>query len=548
MTIISSLSESSLYQLGVAPSPDQVHQFIMKNLTGWTHTIIGQSVMGQNISIYYYDNMIIDCNPPPIEDDSNNTKKKVILYLSLEHGNEPMGLMSLLATVELISSSSNSTMLCPSSHPSTIIDTNSSRNSNNPSVRVIVFPIVNIDAYTLNRFYKQGIVRQNLAKWQQEDDNTTKDESVATTNDVISSILSKYGPGYDLNRDYPNPQQPESQAIKNVLEQYHVTHALGFHSMKHKRRPRCLIYPYASGKYMPLERETIYQNWSTLLNQNPSPHDSLHSFMTGSVPPHDSYDNNHPQPYQVGTSLETVGYAASGTSLDFFDEYYNIFSFVIEAIPPCQGRWCLHHLQGVIQESYFNGRTGYRFFQLVRHFTSNNINISSDVTRKSSSSSESSIIGLLDRAQLYPSSKVTLQDHTIAFYSDLQDWYDEMKESLLVVVNRINTGSFFDHSVFMGQDWYIALFMMQWIICCFIVLIFRLFRHRRCRTKKRSSNQNKRRFNYIAHQKPLEQQKLQQRRYEDDDPLIQHNDKFVKLVPLLSSSHQQRTEGVSMIV
>jgi hypothetical protein len=68
--------------------------------------------------------------------------------------------------------------------------------------------------------------------------------------------------------------------------------------------------------------------------------------------------------------MDTVEYQAFGTSLDWFEEFHNIYSFAIEALPPCSNRWCTSNTSAVIKEAYLNAKTAYRYLQLVVTATS----------------------------------------------------------------------------------------------------------------------------------------------------------------------------------
>jgi hypothetical protein len=180
-----------------------------------------------------------------------------------------MGLVSLLATVELISSSSFSSQGSSTNQ----------KNSDTSPVRILVFPIVNIDAYTMNiQEVGQGELRYNLGG------NTTNTLWDSEENMVARKFRyeSQLTVGFDLNRNYPNAQttiaaevfsEPETCAIRDVVHRYNVTHALSFHSMSHGSRPRCIIHPYASPARsfltdMPKNRAKVYRKWSTIMSND----------------------------------------------------------------------------------------------------------------------------------------------------------------------------------------------------------------------------------------------------------------------------------------
>jgi Zinc carboxypeptidase len=130
----------SIQKLGTAPSTKDVDQW-MQDL-GLRRTVLEEkSVQGRDLIFYELT--------PTTNNNNNNHKVAVdesdrhaptILFLSLEHGNEPIGLLSLLSTVQIL--------LRYQKTAATAL--RASKKVNARSIRILFFPIVNVDAYTLN--------------------------------------------------------------------------------------------------------------------------------------------------------------------------------------------------------------------------------------------------------------------------------------------------------------------------------------------------------------------------------------------------------------
>lgn len=322
---------TSLHKLGTAPSVDAVNVWLLE--LGWSRSVVGTSVQGRELVVYEWG-----------ETAGQSVASNVsVLVLSLTHGNEPMGLLSLLSAAEQLSNHERS--LSSSSLRS------QQRQSPLPP-RVLVFPIVNIDAYTLNLQHGKGCRRTNLSEL-----NCTIDGlPVATVNDCPIIVQA----GVDLNRNFPSPyssqsapcqhsyggkhpfSEPESTAIQTTIQTYNVTHAMSFHSMANSDRPRLLIHPFTSQRpldQMSQTRLAQYRAWSRALNAD------------------DWYD-------ETGTARETIGYSAAGSSIDYMDECCGILAFVVEAVPPCHDRWCDNRKQ-VMREARRNGQTAMQFVELA---------------------------------------------------------------------------------------------------------------------------------------------------------------------------------------
>ena len=326
---------TSIQKLGVAPSPSEVDEWLLE--LGLSRSVVGKSVQGRNLVVYELNFSEIVHEP-------------TVLFLSLSHGNEPMGLFSLLMSAQMLAKSRV-------------------RGRQQPA-RVVFFPMVNVDAYTINREQGYGCLRTNLHAL-----NCTGKQTTTLNSHCLLLSSGKYTNGVDLNRNYPTKQtdgssakdeeesfvrhdilkcsysfpgpypfsEPETRAVRDVVESFNVTHAMSFHSMSASGRPRLLIHPFTSTRpfrEMPLDRANIYREWSNIMN-------------TGKL-------------YETGTASETIGYTAAGSSIDWMEENKGIFAFVVEAVPPCGDRWC-ENRKTVLREARVNARTATLFVQLASY-------------------------------------------------------------------------------------------------------------------------------------------------------------------------------------
>jgi Zinc carboxypeptidase len=293
-------------RFGAIPALVDVNEWLIQ--LGWNRTVVGTSVQGRDLVAY---EMCLSLPPTASAAASRNAGVNM-MYLSLTHGNEPMGLVSLLATAHELSQRQHR-------HDHT-----------NATAKVVIFPFVNIDAYVEN-FHNDTEHRVN---WN----------------------------GVDLNRNYANSwfeqlqqlhkqphyqrtpfSEPETRAVRTVVETLNITHALSFHSMGYSERPRLLIHPFASERpwnEMPAQRAKNYHHWSRILN------DQGHYAATG-------------------TAMETIGYTALGTTMDWMDAEHNIYVYVIEAVPPCPSRFCRNDCTKVWHEATIHAQTACRFLDIA---------------------------------------------------------------------------------------------------------------------------------------------------------------------------------------
>ncbi len=336
--------DGRLIRLDESPSVDETDEWLSE--LGCQKKLVGKTVQGRNINLYWMDygnkyKATTTLTPP--------SESKSILFLSLVHGNEPMGLVSLLMgakelaknTLRLGLSTSTSTFI-PNPSTNTHTDTDTDIDTDTVSARIYFLPIVNVDAYEINsrQGKDRGCHRMNLRPTCMKGfENTTKTI-------VVDSCLGRADPspgeiawsgGVDLNRNfptdwensdfectrnYPGPHplsEPETQAIASVVETMNITHAMSLHSMSNSNRNPLMIHPYASTRQFRTMDEADarrFRGMSAEMNQRVN-----HFYITG-------------------TAQEAIKYTAAGTTIDWMYGAKGITSYVLEVTPPCETRWC----------------------------------------------------------------------------------------------------------------------------------------------------------------------------------------------------------------
>lgn len=321
-------------RLDESPSVNATDEWLLA--LGCQKSIVGKTIEGRAINLYWMD------YPTPA-----SSPTKSVLFLSLVHGNEPMGLVSLLMGAKELASSRVESLGKVAA-----------------SMRIYFLPIVNVDAYELNlnfgRGEDRGCVRPNL--------RLTCESGLSVLNTTAAVVESckegfkGYG-GVDLNRNFPtdfewgavssrkcsfnNPgphpgSEPETQAITGVVKNFNITHAMSLHSRSRDGNPPLLIHPFTSQRSfetMKKEDAKKFRKWSSAMNRNVN-------YL-----------------YVTGTAQEAIRYTAGGTTIDWMYSERNVTSFVLEAIPPCDSRWCLGN--GVYQNAEPNALTMKHFVSLV---------------------------------------------------------------------------------------------------------------------------------------------------------------------------------------
>ena len=335
----------NIQRLGSTPSPDLVDKY-MKTLH-YERMVVGTSVQDRDLVVYG--------NLPLHNNDDRSRDIPTVLFLSLVHGNEPMGLLSLLTTAHALAESS---FRLRGSH-------------NQAPVRLLFFPVVNVDGYLWNRQCARGRHRGNMRLMDcgAQPIAYSCDNQILTSPEQQQQQQQSMTMGVDLNRNFPvdwngtysadgsahecdanyrGPcpfSEPETQAIRKLVELYPVVAALSFHSLSDARRGKpLLIHPYTSQRpmaSMPPTDQVKFRAWGQSLN--------LHGL------------------YKVGTAAETIPYqVAGGTTIDWLYTVHNVTAFVLETTPVCDHRWCpaTPRLYRLAREY---GTVGQRLVELVVH-------------------------------------------------------------------------------------------------------------------------------------------------------------------------------------
>jgi hypothetical protein len=325
---------TAVQRLGPTPSEKDVDNYLVHDL-GLRRKVVGQSLQGRDLVVY------------ETTSSSTTTTANVptVLFLSLVHGNEVMGLISLLATAQ------------------TLVQGHLRSRAETP-VRLVFFPMINVDGYLRNVACAAGQHRGNL-----RDTGCTMVAHLPNCADDTSDDPPVVG--VDLNRNFPsdwngtfaNPSvddrcvsnyhgtapfsEPETQAIRQLVEVAYyptVRAALSFHSLSSKARGKALlIHPYGSKRpltHMPAADLARFRAWSQALNP------------TGL--------------YKTGTARETIDYTAGGTTMDWLYEQNNVTAFVLETVPSCQTRWC-PATPPLYRSAYEYSMVGRRLVELVVH-------------------------------------------------------------------------------------------------------------------------------------------------------------------------------------
>lgn len=334
--------------------------------------IVGRSVNGKPLKAYQWISPGSDLNRHPTKDSSSpaplsseikplhQSLENTVLFLSLVHGNEPLGLLTHLHTARRILEE-----LPP------WIKKQQPKRKNYSSIQVIFFPIVNPDAYQLNRQHGSGCRRTNLnpVSCSKTSHHVGESSPASPKEPEVSTCPNIPNAGVDLNRNFPvdwngtfSPSdnwacgrllkgphpfsEPETRAIRRLVLGYNhtITAAMSFHSRSGMSKDDALlIHPFASLRpitMMDVDDARRFRQWSKLMN-------------TGSG-------------YVTGTALESIGYAAGGATIDWLYAQFKIMAFVHESTTPCGQRWCSSSYQhSITSQAHTFAQAGLRLVQLA---------------------------------------------------------------------------------------------------------------------------------------------------------------------------------------
>lgn len=315
-----------MQRFGATPSPQQLDEYMID--LGLRRNIIGKSLQGRDLVLYDFP--------------ERSENKETVLFLSLVHGNEPMGLISLMTTAHILAE--GSTRLRGGGYP----------------VNIFFLPIVNVDGYLRNIECSSELHRGNM-----RDTGCQKSALTSKCKDLVQDTAIV---GVDLNRNFPTDwngtyseavavdvcsntyhgsapfSEPETMAIRKLAQEHNIVAALSFHSLSSKSRGKgMLIHPYASSRplhHMPDEDVGKFRRWARELNSN--------------------------NLFLVGTASETIDYTAGGTTIDWLYDVHNVTAFVFEVVPVCDSRWC-PATPRLYRSARDNGNVGRRFVELAVH-------------------------------------------------------------------------------------------------------------------------------------------------------------------------------------
>jgi len=301
--------------LGLGPSIEEVERWFLG--LGYERTVVGKSLQGREL-VTFHKRLTADAstNPP--------SSRRTVLFQSLVHGNEPLGLLALLHTASALSAGHRVKSLLQSSEDIHSLD-------------LVFFPMVNVDAYQLNLDALAtkgafGCRRTNMRAICQsidEDEAGTcpfiPDQGIDINRNFAADFKSSDFevecplPARECCSAHPGDQpfsEPESQAIRNAVDEFKPDAAISFHSQEFEKTS-ILLYPYASPIDHTMNNVDLkrFQTWGRAME----PRKGV---------------------YSVGDPFGALGYRASGTCLDWMYASRNVTVFVLESASPCGNRWC----------------------------------------------------------------------------------------------------------------------------------------------------------------------------------------------------------------
>jgi hypothetical protein len=171
----------SVEELGLAPTFETVDHWLTRDF-GFYKIPAGKSF--QNRDLFLYSN-VKDNNQQQLRaNNKSQHTQTTVLFLSLVHGNEPAGLLSLLWTAQFLYKSHN-----------------------NKKVRLLFFPFVNLDAYVENTRLPNGCRRTNLRPTCASFANET----------TVHACPAPSRGGVDLNRNHPSDWNQDDDALGGPL-------------------------------------------------------------------------------------------------------------------------------------------------------------------------------------------------------------------------------------------------------------------------------------------------------------------------------------------
>ena len=314
--------------LGLGPSIQEVEQWFLR--LGYDRTVVGESLQGRELVTFRkrFSDASSSAGATTTSGSTNPpSNHRTVLFQSLVHGNEPLGLLALLHTASALSAGSSMHRMKSLLQSSEDIH----------SLDLVFFPMVNVDAYQLNLDALKNKGAFGCRRTNMRAICPTVAEDEAGTCPYIPDQ------GIDLNRNFPadfkssdfevecplpareccsaHPgdqpfSEPESRAIREAVDRFQPDAAISFHSQDFEKTS-ILLYPFASPIDHTMHDVDLkrFQTWGRAME----PRKGV---------------------YSVGDPFGALGYRASGTCLDWMYASRNVTVFVLESASPCGNRWC----------------------------------------------------------------------------------------------------------------------------------------------------------------------------------------------------------------
>lgn len=311
--------------LGLGPSVKEVERWFLD--LGYERTVVGQSLQGRDLVTFRKRFADASSTSTTTDSPQPSSHHRTVLFQSLVHGNEPLGLLALLHTASALSAGHSMHRMRSLLQSSEDIH----------SLDLVFFPMVNVDAYqlNLNALANKGAFGCRRTNMRAICPSIPEDDAGA-----CPFIPDQ---GIDINRNFPadfkssdfevecplptreccsaHPgdtpfSEPESQAIREAVNQFQPDAAISFHSQDFEKTS-ILLYPFASPIDHTMNDQDLkrFQTWGRAME----PRRGV---------------------YSVGDPFGALGYRASGTCLDWMYASKNVTVFVLESSSPCGNRWC----------------------------------------------------------------------------------------------------------------------------------------------------------------------------------------------------------------